>query len=237
MRLESLVLAFSISSGCPSFNDMQPTTETEAEMAQGMDDLQRRQAPQLQEPNTSDSTDADNPNPHDEPELEPVEGLTVYQQFTTDNAAMDDTCELTFQTVGDEYNDKCDDCVFAFEVHTKSVGAPETNGCEVTDMDNEWLLRAYEVDTAGSAYGVENFRLQFRQTLETEDKTLTNVLVSVVDTFEYIGNGDEVEIVEETHILAHDDSETGRAGVDGDRVWWTLDDGVSRVMASGVFAR
>lgn len=237
MRLESLVLAFSISSGCPTLNDMEPSTEVEVETAQGMDDLQRRQIPQLKDQNHGDSDDSANPNPHDEPELEPVEGLAVYQQFITDNAATDGTCELTFQTVGDEYNDKCDDCVFAFEVHTKSVGAPETNGCEVSDMDNEWLLRAYEVDTAGAAYGVENFRVQFHQTLETEEKTLTNVLISVVDTFEYIANSDEVEVVEETHILAHDESETGRAGVDGGRVWWTLDDGVSRVMASGVFAR
>jgi hypothetical protein len=65
---------------------------------------------------------------------------------------------------------------------------------------------------------------------------LTNVLISVVDVYESVGNGDEVEVVELTQILAHDESGSGRAGVRDGRVWWTLDDGVTRIMASGIFA-
>lgn len=230
MRLESAILAFSLSSGCPSLGDVQPSTDVDSETAQGLDDIQTQQTPQLND------TPNPNPNPEDEPELTPVEGFTVYQQFETTDTLDDGTCSLTFQTVGQEYDDKCNDCVFAFEVDTKVVGANETNTCRANDMDNEWLLRAYEATTAGDTYGVENFRLQFRRILDTDDKALTNVLVSVVDTYEYVGNGDTVELVEETYILAHDESETGRAGVTDGRVWWTLDDGVTRIMASGVFA-
>jgi hypothetical protein len=228
MRLESLFLAFSISSGCPSLEGDTPSTEVDTEVTTGLDDIRVRQNPVLR----------GNPgsNPDTEPEIEPVEGFTVFQQFETTDTPSNEACVLTFQTVGVEYDDKCADCVFAFEVDTKTVGATETDECRANQMDNDWLLRAYEADNAGDIFGVENIRLQFRQTVPTGDKVLTNVLLSVVDVYEYMGNGDEVDISEETTILAHDQSETGRAGVTDGRVWWTLDDGVTRIMASGVYA-
>lgn len=228
MRLESLLLALSISSGCPSLEGSTPSTEVDAATTTGLDDIQVRQNPVLR--------DKPGSNPGTEAELEPIDGFTVFQQFETTDTPSNEACALTFQTVGVEYDDKCPDCVFAFEVDTKSVGTPETSECQASGMDNDWLLRAYDADNAGDDFGVENIRLQFRQTVPTGDKVLTNVLISVVDVYEYIGNGDEVEISEETTILAHDESETGRAGVTEGRVWWTLDDGVTRIMASGVYA-
>jgi len=230
MRLESLFLAFSISSGCPSLEGDAPSTEGDTETTTGLDDIQVQQIPvELVNPGS-------NPEPEPEPEIEPVEGFTVFQQFETTDTPHTEACELSFQTVGVEYDDKCLDCVFAFEVDTKSVGTAETDECRASQMDNDWLLRGYEADDAGDIFGVENIRLQFRQTVPTGDKVLTNVLLSVVDVYEYVGNGEHAEITEETTILAHDESESGRAGVSDGRVWWTLDDGVTRIMASGVYA-
>jgi hypothetical protein len=233
MRLESLFLALSISGGCPALDDAAPISEADTKLATGLVRIQGETVAQFGGDNPSSEG---NPTSEDNPELEPVEGITVYQEMETFDTPDGEACRLTFETVGDLYDDKCNDCLFAFEVQTALVGDAETDDCQTSELDNEWLLRAYDVDTAGEAYGAENFRLQFKPTVDTGDKMLTNVLISVVDVYESVGNGDEVEVVELTQILAHDESGSGRAGVRDGRVWWTLDDGVTRIMASGIFA-
>jgi hypothetical protein len=229
MRLESFALAFSLINGCPALDGDQDPLELDPETASPLDDLSLQQVPQID--------DDPNPNPDDPTDLEEVEGIHVYQEFeTTDTANEGEVCRTTYQTVGAEYDDKCNDCVFAFEVETKHMPVAGESACEPSEIDRAWLLQDYESADQDGEYGVENIRLQFFQTLETPDKVLTNVLVSVADYTEVLENTPDVEIWEETMILAHDESDIGRAGVHDGRVWWTLDDGVTRIMASGIFA-
>jgi len=256
MRPQFLLTALSLTIACSTTTDEQQefSADESSQMAIDMGSWQAQKlenvAPNTnpfsgadfwasQNPNESDQGDEgdnegeaptadDGPNPNP---LPPVEGIRIYQEYISD----DGDCTLAFETNGVAYDDKCEDCVFAFEVETDMTSI--NPDCEQGDMDSLWLLEDFQTVDSDGVWGVENIRLQFHQEFETPDKTLTNVLVAVMDVYEYLPNVQAPEVTEETNILVHDESDIGRAGVSGERVWWTIDDGVTRIQASGIFAR
>ncbi len=245
MRLEPLFLAFSLSSGCPTLSDHENPTEVDQDSADSIEDVKVQQVPELAPNPWNEELDGEEDDIEEddieEDDIEnddtpPAEGIQVFQEYETTDTSTGNVCDLTLKTVGEEYEDNCDDCVFAFTVDTKLMNPRAAEGCWPGSYDSMWLLREHEESDNDYVWGVDNIRIQFHQTLETPDGVLTNVLVTVADVYEFVENIGEVDYWEETTILAHDGSEVGRAGVSKGRVWWTLDDGVSRVMASGIYA-
>jgi len=228
MRLESLVLAFSVVSGCP-FEGDHSSDESSTPFSDAMDEVEILAKPYIN-PETS-------PNPAPETEPDPVQShLDIFQEYVTTDNEDGLTCAMTFRSVGTPNEDACEDCLFAFEIHTKVIEDGLADNCWPGASDNVWLLREHEETEGDIMWGVKNVRLQFLQTLKTDDGDMHNVLQSVATVYEYQENSAAVDSWEETVILAHDDSDFGRAYIDANRIHWVLDDGATRVMASGIFA-